>query len=212
MFDQPTVTPGVREVCDDLARRDPDLASVLQAIGYPPIVTRPRGFPTLLLLILEQQVSIASARATYLRVERALGVVTPDAFLTLTPDVLRNLGFSRQKARYGYALAAAIVAGSLDLHGLDKLDDDDARTALIALPGIGPWTADVYLLMVLGRPDVWPSGDVALQTAAQTAKALASRPSASELGSLAEPWRPHRSMAAHLLWHLYLSAPRRALR
>jgi DNA-3-methyladenine glycosylase II len=202
----------VRFACDALAARDRDLAVLIDAIGYPPIETRATGFPTLLLLILEQQVSIASARATYRRVEERLGTVEPTPFLALDPQELRSLGLSRQKARYGLALAEALVTGALDLDALTHLPDDTARARLIAVPGIGPWTADVYLLMALGRPDVWPSGDIALQAAAQRVKSLPRRPSGPELDALAEPWRPHRSFAAHLLWHLYLTEPRRAPR
>jgi DNA-3-methyladenine glycosylase II len=122
---------------------------------------------------------------------------------------LRADGFSRQKARYVRALASAVEGGSLDLEGLDALDDDHARRALVALPGIGPWTAEVYLLSALRRPDTWPVGDIALQEGARRARRLADRPSPDELGAIGEPWRPHRASAARLLWHLYLSEPAR---
>jgi DNA-3-methyladenine glycosylase II len=208
----PTVDDPVRAACDELAACDSDLAALIAAIGYPPIETRATGFPTLLLLILEQQVSIASAQATYRRVEERLGAIEPTALLTLDPHELRSLGLSRQKARYGLALADAVVTGALDLDALTHLPDETARARLIAVPGIGPWTADVYLLMALARPDVWPSGDIALQAAAQRVKSLPRRPSGAELDVLAEPWRPYRSFAAHLLWHLYLTERRRAPR
>ena len=168
-----------------------------------------RGFPTLVLLILEQQVSLASAKAAYDRLASRIGEVTPEGVLRTTDEELRADGFSRQKNRYVRALSTAIVERSLDLDVVASLDDDGVRTALVALPGIGPWTAEVYLLSALRRPDTWPIGDIALQEAARRARGLAERPSPDELDRIGEAWRPHRASAARLLWHLYLSEPRR---
>ena len=126
-----------------------------------------------------------------------------------TDDVLRADGFSRQKNRYVRVLSAALLDGSLDLDAVALLDDDAVRTTLVALPGIGPWTAEVYVLSALRRPDTWPVGDIALQEAARRARRLDARPSPSELEVIGEAWRPHRASAARLLWHLYLSEPRR---
>jgi DNA-3-methyladenine glycosylase II len=191
-----------------LADRDPDLARIAAAYGPPPLWAREPGFPTLILLILEQQVSLASARAAFNRLTNRLGAVTPAAFLELDDDELRTVGFSRQKSGYGRHLAQAIVDGRFDPVLLPALDDDGVRAELVKLKGIGPWTAEIYLLMVLGRPDAWPVHDLALAVAAQAVKGLPARPSPDELAALAESWRPWRAVAARLLWHYYL-APRK---
>ncbi len=193
------------EAVTELAQRDPDLGAVVARHGPPPLWAREPGFPTLVLLILEQQVSLASARAAYNRLEAAAGTVTPAGLLALSNDELRAAGFSRQKTGYARALAQAILDGAFDPDSLSDLDDDGVRHALTALKGIGPWTAEIYLLMVLRRPDVWPVGDLALATAAQQVKGLAARPTPAELAALAEPWRPWRAVAARVLWHHYLS-------
>jgi DNA-3-methyladenine glycosylase II len=188
-----------------LAARDDDLAAVVEAFGPPPLWERDEGFGTLLLLILEQQVSLASARAAFDRCAARLGgPPTPVGLLALTDEELRADGFSRQKTRYARVLADALLAGMLDLEALRALDDDAVRAALTALPGIGPWTADVYLVMALRRGDAFPAGDLALQVAAQELKRLAARPTPAELVALAEPWRPHRAVAARILWQHYL--------
>ena len=134
--------------------------------------------------------------------------MTPERFLRLSDAELLAIGFSRQKARYGRALAAALIDGSLDLESLGAVDDDDVREALEAIPGIGRWTSTIYLLMVLGRPDVWPAGDMALASAVGQAKRLGHRPGAAEMEILGEAWRPWRSVAARLFWHDYLARPR----
>jgi DNA-3-methyladenine glycosylase II len=155
-------------------------------------------------IILEQQVSLASARAAFNRLCACVSPLTPASFLTLDDNTLRNTGFSRQKAGYSRHLAQAILAGDLDLDAVARQDDAGARAMLLALKGIGPWTADIYLLMALRRPDIWPAGDLALQIAMQRVKRLASRPTLAEMETLAEPWRPWRAVAARLLWHRYL--------
>lgn len=192
--------------CDTLAALDPDLAAVIERFGYPPLWPREPGFPTLLKLILEQQVSLASARAAYDRLAAAVGEVTPESLLSLDDEALRGVGFSRQKARYGRLLAQAVLDGSLDVAALAQRDDEAVRTELQKITGIGPWTAEVYLLMALLRPDVWPRGDIALATAAQQVKGLPTRPGQTELHELAEQWRPWRAAAARILWHHYLSS------
>jgi DNA-3-methyladenine glycosylase II len=189
----------------ELAARDEDLAGIVGRYGPPPLWDRPPGFPTLLHIILEQQVSLASAKAAFERLTVAADPLTPERFLALTDTDLLLIGFSRQKARYGRALASAVRSGSLDLEGLVDGDDDDVRRALVAIPGIGSWTSTIYLLMVLGRPDVWPFGDIAMAQAVMEVKGLDRRPSAAELGQIGEAWRPWRSVAARLLWHDYLS-------
>ncbi len=188
-----------------LVARDDDLAGIVARIGNPPLWPREPGFPTLMLMILEQQVSLASARAAFNRLEAAVPALTPATFLELDDATLRSVGFSRQKASYGRYLAQAIVEGRFNPASLGEMEDDEVRRTLVQLKGIGPWTAEVYLLMVLRRPDAWPVHDIALATAARQVKGLATRPGPQELEALAEPWRPWRAVAARLLWHHYLS-------
>ena len=194
----------------ELVARDEVLAGIVERHGPPPLWDRPAGFGTLVHIILEQQVSLASARAAYDRLLAATDPLTPDAFLRLTDAELLAIGFSRQKARYGRALAAALLDGSLDLDAFPALDDDAVQASLEAIPGIGPWTSTIYLLMVLGRPDVWPVGDMALSTAVAEASGLPERPGPERLLLLGEAWRPWRSVAARLFWHDYLARRRTA--
>ena len=194
---------------DELAQRDADLARIVDRYGPPPLWAREPGFPTLVLLILEQQVSLASARAAFNRLEATLGAVTPEGVLALSDQEMRTVGFSRQKTGYARALAESIQHEWFDPAELPALDDDGVRRALTALKGVGPWTAEIYLLMVLRRPDAWPVGDLALATAVQQVKGLAQRPSPADLTALAEDWRPWRAVAARLLWHHYLSQGKR---
>ena len=197
--------PTLHRAVKTLAGRDPDLAAVVGKFGLPPLWAREPGFPTLLHIILEQQVSLASARAAHDRLHAAAAPLTPETFLALGDAVLKTVGFSRQKTRYGRLLAHAILEGRLDLDGLKALDDAAVRSTLTAITGIGPWTADIYLLMALGRPDAWPHGDLALAKAAQAVKRLSGRPSYEELAEIAEAWRPWRAVAARILWHHYLA-------
>jgi DNA-3-methyladenine glycosylase II len=204
MLDGTTFAAAAARLCD----ADPDLAAIVERHGLPAFWAREPGLETLVLLILEQQVSLASARAAYDRLETRLGGVSTAGILASTDEELRADGFSRQKARYVRVLSSAIEDGSFDLDVVATLDDDAARAALLTLPGIGPWTAEVYLLSALRRPDAWPVGDIALQEAARRARGLESRPSANELEAIGEAWRPDRATAARILWHLYLSDPR----
>lgn len=189
----------------ELADSDPALAHIVETYGWPSFFVREPGFPTLILLILEQQVSLASARATFDKLLTVVGELTPESLLTLDDDALRTAGFSRQKTRYSRILAQAILDGELDLRALHDMSDANVHKALTALTGIGPWTADVYLLVCLRRPDIWPGGDLAIQVAVQKIRQLEKRPTAAETIPYAEPWRPWRAVAARLLWHAYLS-------
>jgi DNA-3-methyladenine glycosylase II len=207
---RPLTSAGLAAAVDQLAARDPDLAEIVARLGLPPLWDRQPGFPTLVHLVLEQQVSLASARAAFDRLEAATDPLTPARFLALSDAQLLAIGFSRQKARYGRALATAIETGELDLAALPLFDDDDVHRALQAVPGIGPWTSTIYLLMVLGRPDVWPAGDLALATAVGEVKGLGRRPGPGEMTAIGEAWRPWRSVAARLLWHDYLGRRGRA--
>jgi DNA-3-methyladenine glycosylase II len=167
---------------------------------------RPEGFATLLLIILEQQVSLASARAAFRRLQATIGRVTPRRFLTLDDPSLKVIGFSRQKTAYARYLAEAIVTRHFRPASLRRMSDEAAWAALVQLKGIGPWSAEIYLLMALRKPDAWPSDDLALAVALQDVKRLKSRPTPDELDALANPWRPWRAIAARLLWHHYLSS------
>lgn len=201
---EPLTATTLHQGVEILAQRDGDLAAILHRWGPPPLWAREPGFPALLLIILEQQVSLASARAAFNRLLAVATPLTPERFLQLPDETLRAVGFSRQKAGYSRHLAQAIVSGEFDVDGLATLPDAAARAALVARKGIGPWTADVYLLMCLGRPDIWPVGDLGLQVAVQAIKGLDRRPTALEMAEIAEPWRPWRAVAARLLWHHYL--------
>lgn len=196
-----TLLAAVRQ----LTESDSDLALIVQKYGPPPLWSREPGFPTLIHIILEQQVSLASARAAFGRLLAAASPLTPERFLAFHDETLKAIGFSRQKSRYGRLLAEAIVTGQLDLAALPDLDDAAVRAELTKIKGIGPWTANIYLLMVLGRPDIWPGGDLALAVAAQQVKRLPTRPTPAELDQIALAWQPWRAVAARLLWHHYLS-------
>jgi DNA-3-methyladenine glycosylase II len=189
----------------ELAARDADLAGIVARHGPPPLWDRAPGFPTLVHIVLEQQVSLASAQAAFDRLGAVTDPLTPSRFLQLSDAQLLAIGFSRQKARYGRALAEAIESGALDLESLETLDDDAVHRALQSVPGIGPWTSSVYLLMVLLRPDLWPVGDIALAASVGEVKGLGRRPDPTEMADLGEAWRPWRSVAARLFWHDYLA-------
>src|SRR2546428_7772538 len=192
----------------ELSRRDPHLARVIQRHGAPPLWDRAPGFQTLVQIILEQQVSLASGRAAYARLETVAGEVTPGSVAALDDALLQGAGLTRQKVSYIRGLAQAIVAGEFDPSALAYLDDDAARTALIKLRGVGLWTADIYLLMALGRADIWPAGDLALVAAMREVKRMRSLPSSDRVERITRAWSPWRAVAARVLWHHYLSTPR----
>lgn len=189
----------------ELAERDPDLGASLARLGPPPLWDREPGFPTLVRIILEQQVSLASAKAAFEKLNLAVSPLEPAAFLRLEDAELKIIGFSGQKGRYCRELSRVLLARSLDLDALRNMSDERVRRELTANTGIGPWTADIYLLMALGRPDVWPRGDLALLQAARDLKGLEGPPNADEFEVLGEAWRPWRSVAARLLWNHYLN-------
>jgi DNA-3-methyladenine glycosylase II len=194
----------------ELAARDPDLRGIVERFGPPPLWDRPAGFATLAFIVLEQQVSLASARAAFGRLSAAAGELTSDRFLQFDDAELLAIGFSRQKTAYVRNLARAVSSGELDIDALPGLDDDGVECSLVALAGIGPWTASIYLIEALLRPDVWPATDMALAAAVAEVKRLGARPGTQEMLALAEPWRPWRSVAARLFWHDYLSRRGRA--
>ena len=196
---------GLAAAAHELAARDAVLAATFARLGPPPLWERAPGFPTLVHIILEQQVSLASAQAAFTRLQQTLGAVTPEGLLRLDDATLKTIGFSRQKTRYCRLLAEAIAEEQFDVEALTAMPDDQARAALTQFKGIGDWTADIYLLMALLRPDVWPQGDLALAVAWQKLRGLNARPTPQQLTASAQTWRPYRSVAARLLWHHYLS-------
>ena len=195
---------------DLLIEDDPVLAGLVGTHGRPEPFDRSPTFDTLVLLVLEQQVSLDSARAAFDRLTQAVRV-EPKEILAMSDDHLRRIGFSRQKTRYVRELARWVSDERIDLDELTALDDAAVRTALTRVPGIGPWTADVFLMSALGRADVWPSGDRALAVATAEALGLTGAPAPAELEEIGERWRPHRSAAAQILWHAYLRRRRRRI-
>jgi len=198
----------LRSAAETLAARDADLAGILDRHGPPPLWARDPGFETLVAIILEQQVSLRSGAAALARLRLAAGDVAPDAVAGLGEDGARAAGLTRQKARYVVELARSVVGRRFDPTALEILDDDAARAALIGLLGVGRWTADIYLLMALGRPDIWPDGDLALAAAMRRAKGLPALPSREEQRAIAATWQPWRAVAARILWHAYLAGER----
>lgn len=195
---------SLNSACLELAEQDAHLATVLKIHGTPPLWDREPGFATLIQIILEQQVSLASAKACFEKLTSHLDEVTPNGLLSLDDAELKRIGFSRQKTAYARHLAEAVLEQRIDLEGLIHLPDAEVKSELIKLKGIGEWTSDIYLLMALLRPDVMPKGDIALHTAWHRLSSER-RPNSDEFLIIAERWRPFRSVAARLLWHFYLS-------
>lgn len=199
---------SLAEAVHALAAVDPDLAGIVARHGQPPLWGREPGFETLAHIVLEQQVSLASGAAALARLRAATGEVSPAAVVAAGEARLLAAGLTRQKTRYLLGLADAVLTGRLDLDDLALADDGAVRARLTALLGIGHWTADVYLVMALRRPDVWPVGDLALAAAMRRAKGLPALPRREEQLGLAAAWRPWRAAAARILWHAYLSGER----
>ena len=199
---------GLRAAAAELAKRDPDLAAILERLGPPPLWDRPPGFATLVAIVLEQQVSLRSGAAALDRLRLAAGSIEPAAVAALGEEGARSVGLTRQKARYVVGIAKAALDGRFDPAIVAAFEDDDARVSLTALLGVWRWTADIYLLMALLRPDVWPDGDLALAAAMRRAKGLAAIPDAATQRAVAESWRPWRAVGARLLWHAYLAGER----
>jgi len=189
---------------DLLADEDEHLARVIDRWGLPQFWQRQPGFKTLVLLILEQQVSLESGAAMYRRLATLVGDMTPERVLAAGVDELRSIGVTRQKTTYLVELARRILEGELDLDTLEEVPVAEARSTLVGLRGIGPWTADAYLLSASRRPDMWPVGDRALQVGAGELMGMTAVPDQVQLEILGEPWRPIRAVAARLIWHAYL--------
>lgn len=199
---------SVAKAAKVLAKRDQDLAAILTRLGPPPLWARPPGFSTLVKIILEQQVSLASAASLFARLKKNTTPFHPARVLELGEPHLKSLGLTRQKTAYCLDLAESLNDKRLRLSQLARMSDAEVRAALMEIKGLGSWSADVYLLMVLRRPDVFPATDLALVSAVTEVKGLPRRPTTSELLELAEAWRPYRSVAARMLWQYYLARPR----
>ena len=189
---------------NELSQHDPMLAAIAQLRGVPPLWARRPGFSTLIRIILEQQVSLASAATLYKRLHGHAGGVSARSLAAVGVDGLRAFGLTRQKSAYCVALAARVIDGSLDLALLSRLPDAEAREMLLEVPGIGPWSADIYQLMALRRPDIWPQGDLALAITLADMLGLSTRPSQLQQRAIAERWAPWRSVAARIVWCEYL--------
>ena len=191
-------------ICNKLAKRDADLAAIIDRYGHPPMWVRPNTFQSLILFILEQQVSLASAYAAFKKLKEKIGIVTPAKILALSDEELRACYFSRQKIIYARELAKAVRSKQINLKKLSVLPDEEIRIELIKLKGIGHWTIDVYLMHSLQRTDLFPLGDIALVNSLKEIKQLPKDISKEKMLEIAEPWRPYRTVAAMILWHAYI--------
>ncbi|HEU4768061.1 MAG TPA: hypothetical protein VFS77_11825 [Pyrinomonadaceae bacterium] len=197
-------TTTLIQAAQHLAAREETLGRVFNTYGAPPMWRRPTGFPTLVHIILEQQVSLKSAKAMLLRLQSAIDPFTPERFVELGEEHFRRLGVTRQKSAYLVHLSGSILNGYLSLTRLSRMSDDEVRNRLTQIKGIGSWSADVYLLMAMRRADIWPAGDLALAVAVKDLYQLEKRPTPDELERIAERWRPYRAVAARMLWQHYL--------
>jgi DNA-3-methyladenine glycosylase II len=195
---------NLHQLCDELASRDASFTGIISAFGYPPFWSRPNTFESLVHIILEQQVSLASALSALQKLKEKTGQITPKTLLFLSDEELKACYFSRQKTVYARLLAENVLNGNLNLQELEQLQDDEVRQKLTAIKGIGNWTTDIYLIFILHRTDVFPVGDLAVVNALKRLKNL-SETSKERLLQLAEAWKPFRTIASMLLWHEYLS-------
>lgn len=191
-------------LCNQLASQDNELNNIIQQYGYPPFWNRKPGFDTLIHIILEQQVSLASAKAALEKLRNRIGIISPAALTALTPEEMKACYFSRQKIIYARDLAESIISKRLNLKKLEKQPDDVIREELKKIKGIGDWTVDVYLMMALHRSDCFPLGDIALVKSLKDVKGLPKQTDRDELARLSNVWKPYRTIAAFLLWHAYL--------
>lgn len=193
-----------RTLCDLLAGRDPDLKSVLSTYGYPPVWSRPASFQTLVHIILEQQVSLASARAALQKLKEKTRKITPENILALSDEELRACYFSRQKTIYVRHLAQSFLSGEIDLHKFKKMEPEEIRSILKKVKGIGDWTVDIFSMMALRHADIFPAGDLALMQSVKRVKKFSPDITQEEILRHAERWRPYSTIAAMILWHHYL--------
>ncbi len=198
---------GFRNGLKYLSVTCPHMHDAMQSCGRPKSRKRDPGFTTLVQIIVGQQVSVRAGAAIWGRLKVLLSDVSPESVLEVSQDSLCSAGLSRAKARYVTGIAHAIVQGDLDLKRLNRCKEDTIRRQLIALKGIGLWTADIYLMFAIGRPDILPIGDIALRAATASLLGLKERPSPAELGKIGERWRPYRTVASVMLWHYYKKMP-----
>lgn len=196
-------------LCDTLAEIDPHLKSIIEQYGYPPFWKRTASFQTLLHIILEQQVSLASALAALNKLKEKIGDITPGSLLLLSNDELKACYFSRQKIIYAQHLTNAFVNNQINLDELNTMDNDTIRSILTKIKGIGNWSVDVYLMLVLQRCDVLPLGDIALLTSIKETCGLAKQTSKEAIALIAQKWKPYQTIATFILWHAYLSKRKR---
>jgi DNA-3-methyladenine glycosylase II len=202
---------SLRGAAEALRAKDPELVEKLVLVGGPPPLRRREpGFAGLAAIIVSQQVSVASANAIFGRLEARFAPLEAGRLAAATEEELRDCGLSTPKIRALRAAAEAIAGGALDLADLASFDAEDAHEKLVAVKGVGPWTADIFLLFCLGHPDAFPAGDLALQEAAKLALNLKSRPDAARLEKIAERWRPWRGVAARMLWAYYRGVKQRS--
>jgi DNA-3-methyladenine glycosylase II len=200
-----TYTPeNFNTLCEQLCKKDKHLKAIIREHGYPPMWTRPARFQTLVLIILEQQVSLAAAYAAYKKLRQKIGLVTPDKIVRLSDEELRACYFTRQKTGYTRLLAEAVLNKKLNLKKLSNLPDEAIREILKKHKGIGDWSVDVYLMHALQRTDLFPLGDIALVNSLKQIKQLHPSVTKDEMLAIAEPWRPYRTIAAMILWHDYI--------
>jgi DNA-3-methyladenine glycosylase II len=197
-------------ICDKLAAMDDHFANVISTYGYPPMWSRANTFETLVHIILEQQVSLASALSALNKMRERVQELTPARILLLTDTEFRECYFSRQKTAYTRYLAEAILSGQINLEAFEQVEDHEIRSQLCALKGIGNWTVDVYLMFVLQRTDILPLGDLAIVNAIKRLKGLPKETTKEELAVIGEQWQPYRTVASMLLWHYYLSVPKKS--
>ena len=191
-------------ICDELIQKDADLKIIIDQYGYPPMWKRVASFETLIHIILEQQVSLASALSALTKLKEKIGEVTPQNLLALSNEELKFCFFSRQKIVYAQHLANVLLDDPLFLESLSEMDNDKVRTELIKIKGIGNWSADVYLMMVLQRADLFPLGDIALIKSIRETKNLSKEISKQSIAEIAYQWKPYQTIAAFILWHGYL--------
>jgi DNA-3-methyladenine glycosylase II len=196
-------------ICNTLAIKDPDLQSIISQYGYPPLWKRAASFETLIHIILEQQVSLASALATFNKLKERIVEITPQNLLLLSDEEMKLCYFSRQKIIYSRLLARELISSRLKLDKVSAMDNDAIRAALVRIKGIGNWSVDIYLMMVLQRCNVFPLGDIALITSVKETKGLPKETTKEAMALIAEKWKPYQTVAAFILWHAYISKRRR---
>ena len=196
-------------LCDELGRKDKELKAIINKFGYPPMWVRPQGFSTLINIILEQQVSLASAKAAFNKLKEKTGSITPVNVLKLSDTEMKACYFSRQKMVYARHLAETLITKKIKIRKLSENNDEEVRITLKQVKGIGDWTVDIYLMFAMQRTDIFPTGDLAMMNSLKKIKNLKSTTTKENILAIAESWRPYRSVATYLLWHNYLEERKR---